>query len=185
MLGFNKKSKKNTVAANGNAATTGNSVTTGNSTMITLMNGDKPVIWNLKEEPQKTISTQENSEEFRNQAHYVIHRNLADHVAAHPQELDYFVFDLKHDFLVDGAPVAHLALDEKEAWDLSVALVHEMATRKDINDPHKNIIVVINDAQSLLTNKTPENMDTYKQFLGNMQIIIEEGQSYGIHLLTM
>lgn len=147
--------------------------TTDNSVNVPLTTGSEETIWNLEEVPRTTF-------------HGDIveaYNSIEAHVAKHSEELDYYAFDLNHTLVKEGEPVNRLALTEHEAWDLSVALVQEMAARKGSEEKSKKIIVVVNDTLDLLQNTNPEDADLYMQFRGYMQTVEAEGAQHGIHVL--
>lgn len=148
--------------------------TTDNSLNVPLSSQPEQIIWNLEVSPRTTF-----------QGDIVeAYNNIEAHVAKHSEELDFYAFDLNHKLVKDeGENVNRLALTEHEAWDLSVALVQEIAARKDSEEKSKKIIVVVNDTLQLLQQNNPENVDLYTQFRGYMQTVEAEGATHGIHVL--
>lgn len=140
---------------------------------IALTSDAEPKVWNLEAEPRA---------EFTGNI-VEAYGNIETHAEKFSDELDYYAFDLNHELVKEGEAVNRLALTEYEAWDLSVALVQEMAARKDSEEESKKIVVVINDCMELLNNEAPEDADLYQQFRGYMRTIQAEGANYGIHLL--
>jgi hypothetical protein len=145
---------------------------TTDSLTIPLTSGDEPTVWNLETEPRA---------EFLGNI-VEAYGNIANHAAKHSEELDYYAFDLNHELVKEDEPVSRLALTEHEAWDLSVALVQEMAARKDSEEKFKKIVVVINGLE-ILNNQEPEDADLYQQFRGYMRTVQAEGADHGIHLM--
>jgi hypothetical protein len=146
---------------------------TENSANVPLNTGSEQMIWNLEEVPRTTF-------------HGDIveaYKSIEAHVAKHSEELDYYAFDLNHKLVKEDEEVSRLALTEHEAWDLSVALVQEMAARKDSEEKFKKIIVVVNDTLDLLQNTNPEDADLYMQFRHYMQTVEADGANHGIHVL--
>lgn len=165
-----KRNRKEDVAEATEVAT---EETTDNSVNVPLPSGTEQTIWKLDETPV-VVFNGEVTEAYA---------SIEAHVAKHTDVLDFFVIDLKHELLKEGENENRLALTESEAWDLSVALVQEMAARKDSEDKFKKLIVVVNDTADLLHNEDPENIDRYMQFRGYMQTVEGEGGKLGIHVL--
>lgn len=138
-----------------------------------VLTSDPETVWNLEEAAHGTFSG--NVAEA--------YSNVEAHAAKFSEELNYYAFDLNHELVKEGEPVNRLALTEHEAWDLSVALVQEMAARKDSEEEPKKIIVVVNDTLELLQKSNPENADQWMQFRGYMETLEAEGANHGIHLL--
>lgn len=143
------------------------------SLIIALTSESEPTVWNLETEPRN---------EFTGNI-VEAYGNIANHVEKFSDELDYYAFDLNHELVKEGEPVNRLALTEHEAWDLSVALVQEMAVRKDSAEKSKKIVAVINDSLELLNKEESDDADLYTQFRSNMRTIQAEGANYGIHLM--
>lgn len=105
-----------------------------------------------------------------------------NHVEKNDDTLRFFAFDLL-DTLSDVEGNVR-ALNEHEAWDLSVALVEEISDRKEGKGGQRFVVAVLDHA-ALMNNENPEDAELYVQFLGNMETVAVEGASYGINLLLV
>lgn len=104
------------------------------------LNNGETVEWDLKHQPVMQMLSEDSVK---------MYETLAAHKAQNADHVEYYAFDLENSLLEAGAPPERLALTMHEAWDLSVALLEEVETRK-AGEKGKNFIILVNNSATLL-----------------------------------